>query len=123
LIDHGDGIMLNIASSLIGSLELAVMECFWAAQGPQTGGQILATLRRTRTIAHTTVTTTLARLHTQGLLTRELRAGHTRTWIYTPRYPSRGALIAGVVGELCRHLEADRADRGEALAVLVGAPR
>jgi predicted transcriptional regulator len=56
--------MLTIATSLIGSLELAVMECFWAAPGPLTYGDILATLRRTRTIADTTVTTTLARLYT-----------------------------------------------------------
>jgi len=66
--------MLNMTTSLVGSLELAIMECFWA-NGPQTGGDILATLRRTRVIAPTTVTTTLARLYDQGLLIRALDDG------------------------------------------------
>lgn len=114
--------MLNMATSLIGSLELAVMECFWGS-GPQTSGQILTTLRKARTIAPTTVTTTLAQLHKQGFVRRELLRGHTRTWIYTACYPSRGALIAHALNQLCGTLGADRGDRAEALAVLVGAPR
>ena len=98
------------------------MECVWAS-GPLTGGQILATLRLKRTIAPTTVTTTLARLYDQGLLTRELAAGRKMPWRYTARYASRGALIAGVLEQLCTTLGVDRGDRAEALAVLVGAPR
>jgi len=47
------------------------MECFWE-RGPQTSGDVLATLRAQRPIAHTTVTTTLARLYERGLVTREL---------------------------------------------------
>jgi predicted transcriptional regulator len=114
--------MLNIAASLIGPLELAIMECFWE-KGPQSSGTILATLRKTRPIAATTVTTTLARLFEQGLLTRTLDDGRKMPWIYTARYASRGALIAGVVGDLCAYVAADRADRAEALAVLRGTPR
>ena len=114
--------MLNMTTSLVGSLELAIMECFWA-NGPQTGGDILATLRETRTIAHTTVTTTLARLYDQGLVARALDDGRKKPWRYTARYPSRGALLAGTIEALCTHLEADRGDRAEALAVLLGAPR
>jgi predicted transcriptional regulator len=63
--------MLSIVASLIGSLELAIMECFWE-RSPQTSGDILTALRKHRTIAPSTVTTTLVRLCEQGLLTRVL---------------------------------------------------
>jgi len=114
--------MPNIAASLIGSLELAVMECFWA-HGPQTSGDVLAALREQRKIAATTVTTTLARLYAQGLLTRELHAGRKMPWVYTARYRSSGALLAGTIEALAGQIGADRGDRAEALAVLLGAPR
>lgn len=115
--------MLNLSTSLLGPLEQSVMECFWAS-GPQTGRQILTTLRVSRTIAHTTVTTTLARLHRQDLLTRELCAGRGRklAWRYTARYASRGELLAGAVEQLCAQLDADRGDRALALAALLGRP-
>jgi predicted transcriptional regulator len=116
--------MLNLSNSLIGPLEQAVMECFWE-HGPQTSGEILATLRERRTIAHSTVTTTLSRLYDQDLLTREPITAHTRKphWRYTARHPSRAALLAGVVAHVCDQLGADRDDRAEALALLGGAPR
>jgi predicted transcriptional regulator len=114
--------MLNIAASLLGPLEQSAMECFWAS-GPQTGGQILATLRQRRTIAHSTVTTTLSRLHAQGLLTRELVAGRKMPWLYTPVHASLGPLLAAAVAQMCAQLGADRGDRSEALATLLGAPR
>jgi len=114
--------MLNIAASLLGPLEQSIMECFWA-NGPQTGGQILATLRRTRSIAPTTVTTTLARLHDQGLLTRELAPGRKMPWIYTARYGSKGALLAGTFERLALQLAADHLDRAEALGRLLGVVR
>jgi predicted transcriptional regulator len=71
--------MLNMTASLLGPLQQSVMECFWAS-GPQTSRDILTTLRMGRTIAHTTVTTTLSRLFDQGLLTRELAAGRKMPW-------------------------------------------
>jgi len=114
--------MLDMTTSLIGSLELAIMECFWD-NGPQSSGELLATLRCKRTIAHSTVTTTLARLYEQGLLTRALQAGRKMPWIYTARYGSRGALLAGAIEALAVQIGADRGDRAEALAVLLGAPR
>lgn len=114
--------MLNTAVSLIGSLELAIMECFWES-GPQSSGAILATLRTTRTIAHTTITTTLTRLYDQGLLTRELAAGRKMPWVYTARYSSRGALLAGVLEHLCTQLGANGGDRAEALKVLQSTPQ
>ena len=114
--------MLNMTTSLVGSLELAVMECFWQ-NGPQSSGEVLATLRKTRTIAHTTVTSTLARLYDQGLLTRDLAKGRKKPWVYTARYASRGALLTSTLVQLAAHLGADHRDLTEALSVLRGAPR
>jgi predicted transcriptional regulator len=116
---HGATRMLNIAASLVGSLELAIMECFWATP-TQTGGQILATLRKERRIAHTTVTTTLARLYDQGLLTRAPIAGpgSRQSWIYTARYASRGALLAATMETLAVQIGANHRDRAEALVEL-----
>jgi len=89
------------------------MECVWAS-GPLTGGQILATLRLKRTIAPTTVTTTLARLYDQGLLTRELAAGRKMPWRYTARcWP---ALSSSCVCSWVRIA-------ATGLAVLLGTPR
>jgi len=116
--------MLNTATSLLGPLEQSVMECFWK-DGPQTSGEILATLRQKRTIAPSTITTTLRRLTLQGLLTRTRLpgVGRTPTSQYTARYTSRGELLAGAVEQLCAQLGADRGDRALALAVLLGRPR
>jgi predicted transcriptional regulator len=80
-------------------------------------------LRRTRTIAHSTVTTTLARLDDQGLLTREVERGRKRPWRYTPRYRSRSALLVGTFEQLAAQLGADHRDRAEALGVLLGVVR
>jgi hypothetical protein len=113
--------MLSIAASLIGSLELAIMECFWE-RGPQTSGDILTALRKHRTIAPSTVTTTLVRLCEQGLLTRELEKGGKLLWIYTARYASRGAFLAGTFEHLAL-LGADHLDRAEALGLLLGVVR
>jgi predicted transcriptional regulator len=111
--------MLNLNTSLLGPLEQAIMECFWE-NGPQTSGEILKTLRRSRTIAHTTVTTTLGRLYAHDLLTREpINALRQRpAWRYTARYPSRSALLADCFAYLCVQLGADDGDRASALAQL-----
>jgi predicted transcriptional regulator len=114
--------MLNLTSSLLGPLEQSVMECFWS-NGSLTSRDILDTLRMQRSIAHSTVTTTLSRLYEQGLLTRELVGGRKMPWVYTPVHASRGELLAGAVEQLCVQLSADRGDRALALAVLIGAPR
>lgn len=114
--------MLNITTSLVGSLELAVMECFWA-HGPQTSGDVLARLRTQRTIAHTTVTTTLARLYDQGLLTRKPTPGRKMPWVYTARCTSRGALLAHTFERLAAQVEANPLDRAEALGLLLGVTR
>jgi predicted transcriptional regulator len=113
--------MLNLATSVLGPLEQSVMECFWAS-GPQTSGEILATLRQQRTIAHSTVTTTLGRLYAQELLTRSpIGVGRLKpSWRYTARYASRGALLAASVEQLCVQLGADCGDRDIALRLLGG---
>jgi predicted transcriptional regulator len=117
--------MLNMTNGLVGPLEQSVMECFWTAPGPLTSGQILKTLRTHRTIAHSTVTTTLARLYDQGLLIREPipGCGGKQSWRYTARYGSRGELLAAAVERVCAQFGADRGDRALALAVLLGTPR
>jgi predicted transcriptional regulator len=116
--------MLNLSNSLIGPLEQSVMECFWL-NGPQTSGEILATLRERRTIAHSTVTTTLSRLYDQDLLTREPITAHTRKphWRYTARHPSRAALLAGSFERLAEQLGVNHLDRAEALGTLLGVVR
>jgi predicted transcriptional regulator len=80
-------------------------------------------VRAARPIAHTTVTTTLARLYDQGLLTRDLAKGRKMPWVYTARYASRGALLTSTLVRLATQLGADHRDLTEALSVLRGAPR
>ena len=70
------------AGHVLGELESAVMEVLWAAQG-QTVNEVEERLRLKREIAHTTVLTTLDRLHRKGYLTREKQA---KAFVYAPRY-------------------------------------
>ena len=69
-------------AAVLGDLEAAVMEVLWAAPG-QTVTQVEDHLRRRRSIAHTTVLTTLDRLHRKGYLLRE-RDG--KAFVYAPRF-------------------------------------
>jgi predicted transcriptional regulator len=114
--------MRSVATRIIGSLELAILECFWEG-GPQTSGQILAALRLTRTIAATTVATTLVRLYEQGFLIRELLPDRKKPWVYTARYRSRSTLLAGIFEQLVTQVSADHGDRAEALGLLLGLTR
>ena len=68
--------------SVLGELETAVMELLWSDAG-QTVMDVEQRLQRRRSIAHTTVLTTLDRLHRKGYLARE-RQG--KAFIYTPRF-------------------------------------
>lgn len=68
--------------SVLGELETAVMEALWAGPG-QTVSAVETLLQRRRPIAHTTVLTTLDRLHRKGYLTRD-RQG--KAFVYTPRF-------------------------------------
>jgi len=58
------------------------MELLWR-QPRQTVNEVEARLQRRRDIAHTTVLTTLDRMHRKGYLTREKRG---RAFVYAPRF-------------------------------------
>jgi predicted transcriptional regulator len=68
--------------SVLGELETAVMEELWQRAG-QTVSEVEQRLQRQRTIAHTTVLTTLDRLHRKGYLARE-RQG--KAFVYAARF-------------------------------------
>jgi predicted transcriptional regulator len=52
----------------LGELERAVMQCLWAGDRPMTVREVHETLSATRSIAYTTVLTTLQRMARKGLL-------------------------------------------------------
>jgi hypothetical protein len=62
--------------------------------------------------------TTMTRMAEKGVLACDRAKQPFR---YTP--PSRGMIIAQAVKQLCDDLNADRGDRAEALAVILGAPQ
>lgn len=70
------------AGHVLGELESAVMEVLWD-EPEQTVNGVETRLRHKREIAHTTVLTTLDRMHRKGYLTREKEA---KAFVYTPRY-------------------------------------
>ena len=70
------------AGQVLGELETAVMELLWRER-ELTVNQVEERLRQRRQIAHTTVLTTLDRMHRKGYLTRE-KSG--KAFVYAPRY-------------------------------------
>jgi len=70
------------AGHVLGELESAVMDVLWS-QPEQTVTNVEERLRQKREIAHTTVLTTLDRMHRKGYLTREKQA---KAFVYSPRY-------------------------------------
>lgn len=70
------------AGHVLGELETAVMEVLWRAPG-QTVNEVEEHLRQRRGSAHTTVLTTLDRMHRKGYLLREKQG---KAFVYTPRY-------------------------------------
>jgi BlaI family transcriptional regulator, penicillinase repressor len=70
------------AGHVLGELETAVMELLWREAG-LTVNQVEERLQRRRKIAHTTVLTTLDRMHRKGYLTRE---ENRKAFVYAPRY-------------------------------------
>lgn len=70
------------AGHVLGELETAVMEVLWRAGG-QTVNEVEEHLRRHRGSAHTTILTTLDRLHKKGYLLREKQG---KAFVYAPRY-------------------------------------
>jgi predicted transcriptional regulator len=66
---------------VLGELEAEVMNIVWL-QANQTVLEVEERLRRKRDIAHTTVLTTLDRMHRKGYLTREKQG---KAFLYSPR--------------------------------------
>jgi predicted transcriptional regulator len=80
---------------VLGDLETAVMEVLWD-KPQQTVTEVERRLQSRRDIAHTTVLTTLDRLHRKGYLLREKRG---KAFLYTPRL-AREEFERGVAEEV-----------------------
>ena len=78
-----------------GELEAAVMQRIWAYDGPVTVRDIFEELRQQRSIAYTTVMSTMDNLHRKGWLNRE-RDG--KAYRYRP-VASREEYSAQLMGE------------------------
>jgi len=83
------------AAHVLGELETSVMELLWR-EPELTVNQVEERLRQRRQIAHTTVLTTLDRMHRKGYLTRE-KSG--KAFVYAPRY-SREEFERGLAQEV-----------------------
>ena len=83
------------AGHVLGELETAVMELLWRKPG-QTVNEVEERMQQRGGRAHTTVLTTLDRLHGKGYLTREKRG---KAFVYSPRY-TREEFERGVAQEV-----------------------
>jgi len=70
------------AGLVLGELQTEVMEALWREPG-LTVNEVEGRLRKKREIAHTTVLTTLDRMHASGYLLREKQG---KPFVYSPRY-------------------------------------
>ena len=70
------------AGLVLGELQTEVMEILWREPG-LTVNEVEERLRRKRSLAHTTVLTTLDRMHASGYLLREKQG---KAFVYSPRY-------------------------------------
>ena len=70
------------AALVLGELQTEVMKALWREPG-LTVNEVEERLRKKREIAHTTVLTTLDRMHASGYLLREKQG---KAFVYTPRY-------------------------------------
>lgn len=87
---------------VLGELESAVMEILWS-KTEQTVIEVEEKLRNKREIAHSTVLTTLDRMHRKGYLTREKQV---KAFVYAPRYSREEferLLAQEVLGALIGH--------------------
>lgn len=83
------------AGHVLGELETAVMELLWQQPG-QTVNEVEERMQQRGGRAHTTVLTTLDRLHRKSYLTREKRG---KAFVYSPRY-TREEFERGVAQEV-----------------------
>ncbi|WP_327279079.1 MULTISPECIES: BlaI/MecI/CopY family transcriptional regulator [unclassified Streptomyces] len=92
-----------------GELEASVLAALWAADGPLTPGQVQEALGTS--LARTTVTTILSRLHEKGTVSRT-RSG--RGYAYLPTEDASGLTARRMHSELERN-----EDRGAVLSRFV----
>jgi predicted transcriptional regulator len=83
------------AGLVLGELQTAVMEILWQESG-LTVNEVEERLRKKRALAHTTVLTTLDRMHASGYLLREKQG---KAFVYSPRY-TRDEFERGMVQEV-----------------------
>ena len=92
----------NGASHVLGELESAVMQILWTESGLSVSA-VEDQLRKQRNIAHTTVLTTLDRMHRKGYLVRQKQG---KAFVYSARYSQeefeRG-MAQEVLGALLNH--------------------
>jgi predicted transcriptional regulator len=114
--------MPTLTTQALGPTETQIMNTVWSYDGAMTVRQV-HTVLLFRGLAYTTVMTTMERLAEKGMLIRgDGRAGLGGAYRYRPAL-SRGALLAASIEQLCNSLNADRGDRAEALAVILGVPQ
>ncbi|MBA3695159.1 MAG: BlaI/MecI/CopY family transcriptional regulator [Acidobacteria bacterium] len=83
------------AAQVLGELQTAVMEILWR-ESPLAVTDVEQRLQKNREIAHTTVLTTLDRMHQKGFLLREKEG---KAFVYSPRY-SKEEFERGVAQEV-----------------------
>jgi predicted transcriptional regulator len=82
-------------AQVLGELQTAVMEILWS-EPDLTVSEVEQRLQKKREIAHTTVSTTLDRMHQKGFLLREKQG---KAFVYSPRY-SKEEFERGVAEEV-----------------------
>lgn len=90
------------AGQVLGELQTAVMEMLWR-EPDLTVSEVEQRLQKNREIAHTTVLTTLDRMHQKGFLQREKQG---KAFVYAPRY-SKEEFERGVAQEVLGALLSD----------------
>jgi predicted transcriptional regulator len=83
------------AAQVLGELQTAVMEILWR-ESSLSVTDVEQRLQKSRGIAHTTVSTTLDRMHQKGFLLREKQG---KAFVYSPRY-SKEEFERGVAQEV-----------------------
>jgi predicted transcriptional regulator len=97
--------------SVLGPLEIDIMQIVWAHSGPITVKEMYATLRQQRKIAYNTVMTVATHLTEKGVLGREQdKEGHGSPYSYTPLMQRR-TLIVQRVEQLLASIGADEVER------------
>lgn len=114
--------MPTLNTQALGPTETDIMNVVWSYAATMTVRQV-HTVLTFRGLAYSTIMTTMDRLAEKGMLTRGAgRRGVGGAYAYTPAF-SRGQLLVVSIEQLCASLGADRGDRAEALAVILGAQR